>query len=173
MKKLILRNFQSPGDLVMLTAAVRDLHKCYPNQFLTDVRTPCPALWEHNPFITSIADDDPKAEVIDCHYPLIHRSNSTPYHFLQAFMEFLNERLGLRITPTEFRGDIYISNEEKSWFSQVEEIKGRCTPFWLLVSGGKFDYTIKWWDRDRYQQALVHGATRQGWSKGSDDAVTS
>ncbi len=26
MQKLILRNFQSPGDIVMLTAAVRDLH---------------------------------------------------------------------------------------------------------------------------------------------------
>ena len=38
--KLILRNSQSPGDIVMLTAAVRDLHACRPGQFLTDVRTP-------------------------------------------------------------------------------------------------------------------------------------
>ena len=29
-EKLILRNFQSPGDIVMLTAAVRDLHRAYP-----------------------------------------------------------------------------------------------------------------------------------------------
>ncbi|MFT5466117.1 MAG: ADP-heptose:LPS heptosyltransferase [Verrucomicrobiales bacterium] len=61
-KKLILRNHQSPGDIVMLTAAVRDLHAHYPGQFLTDVRTPCPALWEHNPYLTPIADDDPEAE---------------------------------------------------------------------------------------------------------------
>jgi hypothetical protein len=27
--KLILRNFLAPGDIVMLTAAVRDLHKRY------------------------------------------------------------------------------------------------------------------------------------------------
>jgi hypothetical protein len=26
-RKLILKNFQSPGDIVMLTAAVRDLHR--------------------------------------------------------------------------------------------------------------------------------------------------
>ena len=27
-KRLILKNSQSPGDVVMLTAAVRDLHEC-------------------------------------------------------------------------------------------------------------------------------------------------
>jgi hypothetical protein len=39
MTKLILRNFQSPGDLVMLTAVVRDLHACCPGKYRTDVRT--------------------------------------------------------------------------------------------------------------------------------------
>ena len=56
-EKLILRNFQSPGDIVMLTAAVRDLHLAYPGRFATDVRTSCPALWEHNPWITPRRDD--------------------------------------------------------------------------------------------------------------------
>src|ERR1700736_1540911 len=41
MRRLILRNSLSPGDIVMLTAAVRDLHLSYPGQFLTDTRTPC------------------------------------------------------------------------------------------------------------------------------------
>ncbi len=49
MKKVVLRNFQSPGDILMLTAAVRDLHACYPGRFLTDVRSSCPDLWLHNP----------------------------------------------------------------------------------------------------------------------------
>ena len=49
-QKLILKNLLSPGDIVALTAAVRDLHKCYPDQFITDVRTPCPHLWENNLF---------------------------------------------------------------------------------------------------------------------------
>ena len=68
MRKLILRNFQSPGDIVMLTAAVRDLHRSYPGGFLTDVRTPFSDLWLFNPHLTPLADDDPEAEVIDCHY---------------------------------------------------------------------------------------------------------
>jgi hypothetical protein len=39
-QKVILRNFLSPGDIVMLTAALRDLHAAHPKRFVTDVRTP-------------------------------------------------------------------------------------------------------------------------------------
>lgn len=153
-RKLILRNWQSPGDIVMLTAAVRDLHRCHPNEFLTDVRTSCPDLWENNPHITSIADGDPDAQVIDCEYPLIHRSNREPYHFIFGFIGFLNDRLGLRIAPTAFKGDIHLSAREKSWMSQVQEITREDVPFWLIASGGKRDYTTKWWDVARYQAVV-------------------
>ena len=79
--RLILKSDQSPGDIVMLTAAVRDLHRAGPGGFVTDVRTPCPALWENNPHITSLEEVDPQVRVIECHYPLIHRSNQEPFHF--------------------------------------------------------------------------------------------
>jgi len=160
MKNLILRNFQSPGDIVMLTAAVRDLHNGYPGQFVTDVRTPCPALWENNPYITPLRETDPGAEIIDCEYPLIHRSNRAPYHFLHGFIEFLNERLQLAIRPTRFCGDIHVSALEKSWISQVEEIVHQRVPFWIVVAGGKRDFTIKWWDVRRYQRVIDHFADR-------------
>ena len=114
MQRLILRNFQSPGDILMLTAAVRDLHRCYPGQFVTDVRTSCPDLWDNNPYITPLSDSDPDVRTIDCHYPLIHRSNTTPYHFLHGFVEYLNEQLGLQIRVTEFRGDVYISERKRN-----------------------------------------------------------
>lgn len=156
MRKLILKNFQSPGDIVMLTAAVRDLHRCHPGEFITDVRTPCPDLWTHNPLLTPLSEDDPDVEVLDCHYPLIHQSNQTPYHFIQGFIEDLNDRLGLKIRPTEFRGDIYVSDEEKRWFSEVERQHGETKPFWLFVSGGKLDYTIKWWSHERYQRVIEY-----------------
>ena len=140
----------------MLTAAVRDLHHCYPERFLTDVRTPCPALWEHNPFVTPLDEEHPDVETVECHYPLIHESNQTPYHFLHGFINYLNDELELKIRPTAFKGDIYVSDQEKQWFSRIEEIKGTCTPFWLIVSGGKMDFTIKWWHPERYQQVVDH-----------------
>lgn len=155
-RKLILTNFQSPGDIVVLTAAVRDLHLGHPGRFLTDVRTSCPDLWAHNPYLTPLEDDDPDVETIACEYPLIHRSNQEPWHFLHGFVRFLAERLEVPLDVTAFKGDVHLSDEEKGWFSTVEEIKGRAFPFWLIAAGGKSDYTIKWWDHARYQQVVDH-----------------
>jgi len=156
MRKLILRNFQSPGDIVMLTAAVRDLHRSYPGQFLTDVRTSCPALWQFNPHLTPLREDDSEVEIVDCHYPLIHQCNDTPCHFLHGFPAYLNDTLDLKIRVTEFRGDIWIGDEERAWMEQLRARAPSDLPVWLLVSGGKFDYTIKWWDHRRYEQVIEH-----------------
>jgi ADP-heptose:LPS heptosyltransferase len=153
-RKLLLKNGFSVGDIVMLTAAVRDLHRCYPGQFLTDVRTSCPELWEHNPYLTPMAEEDPDVEVIDCLYPLIDRCNTAPYHCLHGFMEFLNHHLHLQIKPTAFRGDIHLTDQEKSWYSQVREMAGRDIPFWIVAAGGKYDISIKWWDSRRYQEVI-------------------
>jgi hypothetical protein len=49
LRRPILRNFQSAGDIVMLTAAVRNLHRSYPGEFVPDVRTPFPELWRTIP----------------------------------------------------------------------------------------------------------------------------
>jgi ADP-heptose:LPS heptosyltransferase len=155
-RRLVLANYQSPGDVLMLTAAVRDLHRSYPGMFLTDVRTPCPQIWENNPDITPLDEFGRDTEVIACHYPLIHRSNSVPVHFVQGFIDYLNSMLNLRIEVTEFRGAIHLSDGEKSWISQVDEITGGGIPFWIVVAGGKNDFTIKWWDWRRYQQVVNH-----------------
>ena len=154
--KLILQNFQSPGDLVMLTAAVRDLHMLYPGHFVTDVRTPCPELWEHNPYVTQVDDGDPAAEVITCEYPLIHSSNQAPYHFIHGFIEFLNVHLGLQIRPTEFKGDIHLSDAERERPSPVRELTGIDAPYWIVAAGGKYDYTTKWWSHARHQAVVDH-----------------
>jgi hypothetical protein len=155
-RKLILRNFLSPGDLVMLTAAVRDLHRCHPGRFQTDVRTSCPELWEHNPHLTSLHETDRDVEQIDCHYPLIDRSNEAPYHCIHGFTEFLSGKLELNLRPTFFGGDIHLSRDERRWKSTVHELAGVDLPFWIVNAGGKFDFTIKWWDWRRYQKVIDH-----------------
>jgi hypothetical protein len=136
----------------MLTAAVRDLHLCHPGEFQTDVRTTCPDLWINNPYITEISDGTVGVEVVDCHYPLIHMSNTLPYHFIHGFMQFLNDRLGTAIQPSAFHGDIHLADNERKvpgLFRTIETVS-----YWLIVSGGKFDYTIKWWDASRYQEVV-------------------
>lgn len=156
-RKLILKNFLSPGDTLMLTAAVRDLHLTHPGVFQTDVRTPSPALWEHSPHLTPLQEDEEGVEVIDCLYPLIHQSNQRPYHFIHGFRLFLEEKLGVPIHPHAFKGDIHLTKQEKLWMSQVDEITGKLwTPFWIIVSGGKRDFTAKWWDPERCQAVVDH-----------------
>jgi ADP-heptose:LPS heptosyltransferase len=135
---------------------VRDLHACYPTRFVTDARTSCAELWEHNPYLTPLSETDPTTESIDCHYPLIHRCQQTPAHFLFGYIEFLNETLDLAIRPTACRGDIHIAPHEKGWFSQIHELTGEDTPFWIVGAGGKFDMTIKWWSTERYQAVVDH-----------------
>ncbi len=140
----------------MLTAAVRDLHTCYPGRFVTDVRTSCAGIWKHNPHLTRLSDKDPEAKHIKCGYPLINRCNEAPYHCLHGFIEFLNDRLGLAVKPTLFKGDIHLSRQEKNWYSQVREVTRRDIPFWIVAAGGKYDVTIKWWQTERYQRVINH-----------------
>ena len=140
----------------MLTAAVRDLHRSCPNEFITDIRSPCPGLWENNPFVTPISDNDSDARKLECHYPLIHNCNEAPFHFIHGFHQFLGTKLKKTIVPSQFKGDIYVSEVEKGWYSQVYEIVGVDIPFWIIVAGGKYDYTIKWWDSNRFQDVVDH-----------------
>jgi hypothetical protein len=154
MRKLILRSFQSPGDILMLTAAVRDLHRCHPGKFQTDVRTSCPALWENNPHLTPLKEDGAGVETVDCHYPLIHQSNALPLHFLLGYMDDLNRRLGTRIEPTAFKGDLHLSAREKARPGPIARLVRTDLPYWLVVAGGKYDYTIKWWHFRRFQRVV-------------------
>jgi ADP-heptose:LPS heptosyltransferase len=154
MKNLIIHNNQAPGDIVMLTAAIRDLHKCYPGEFITDVRTSSTDLWLNNPYITKLSKHSKGVKSIQCHYPLIHQSNGLPYHFIHGFIQYLNEQLNINIKPTAFKGDIHLSDEEKQRSSIVHEITGNNNPYWVIVSGGKYDFTAKWWSPERYQQVV-------------------
>lgn len=151
-RKIILGSNLSPGDIVVMTAAVRDLHTTYPGQFLTDVRTPCQALWEHNPHITPIPDGE--GELIELNYPSIHESNQRPRHFIEAYREDLERQLGRPIKQGAFKGDIHLGEAERSWMSQVEEVEGVGARFWIIVSGGKSDFTAKHYAPDRLQKVV-------------------
>ena len=156
MRRIILQNNQSPGDIIMLTAAVRDLHLSNPRKFTTDVRTPCPELWQNNPYITSLNKGDDNVELVECRYPLIHESNQYPLHFIHAFTEFLNGVLQVRSRVQHFKGDIHLAKEELSAPSPIIEIVGQDIPYWIVCAGGKTDFTVKWWSRERYQKVVNH-----------------
>jgi ADP-heptose:LPS heptosyltransferase/SAM-dependent methyltransferase len=155
MKRLILRTFQSPGDVLMLTAAVRDLHHAFPGQFQTDVRTSAEMLWLNNPFVTPLQESAAGVQTIDMHYPLIHQSNQRPYHFLHGYVQYLEEQLNARIPVRRFGGEVYLTDQEKlrPIFAHSMELPDR---FWIVIAGGKYDFTAKWWNPENYQQVVDH-----------------
>jgi hypothetical protein len=154
-EKIILKNHQSPGDLLMLTATVRDLHLSHPGKYITDVRTPFPALWENSPYIKNLSDNDPDVKTIEMNYPIIHESNEGAYHFIHGFTRYLEDQLEIKIKVHKFWGDIYFSRAERSWVSMIQEhYTKEDTPFWLICTGGKTDYSAKWWIPE-YAQEVV------------------
>ena len=154
LRKIILASDLSPGDITMLAAAVRDLKRAHSN-FLIDVKTTIPQIWENNPYLTKLDPEDKDVEIIKTEYPLIHSSNSRPYHFIHGYTMFLEDKLGVKIPVTEFKGDIHLSDTEKTWMSQIQEL-GVFQDFWILLAGGKYDYTAKWWNPLEYQKVVDH-----------------
>jgi ADP-heptose:LPS heptosyltransferase/SAM-dependent methyltransferase len=137
----------------MLTAAVRDLHAAAPGRFHTDVRTAAPALWENNPHVTPLHESEVGVESLDMQYPLIHQSNQRPYHFIHGYAQFLEERLKVQIPVTQFRADIHLSAEERRMPPPGTAL-GVPERFWIVIAGGKYDFTAKWWDPSAYQKVV-------------------
>lgn len=127
-EKLILRNRQSVGDIVVMTGAIRDLHKRYPNHYDTCVDTPFPELWENNPYISYY--NDGKRIQLGYDYSINHSNQGS--NFATGFHIDLGKQLGIEILPTEFSGYIPAPTSTNTFGN-----------YWLVTSGGKQDFTTK------------------------------
>lgn len=164
--KVIIRDSTCPGDIAVLTGALAELHHQHPKKFATDVRTNHPALWEGSSLLTNLDESEEGVIQIDAHYDpdkqeggkesyaTIHQSSQRPIHMLEAYCESLS--VSLKIPPLRphrwLEPSIWLSQDEKNWFSQVQELTGRPTPFWIVNAGSKSDYTAKLWPY--YQEAI-------------------
>ena len=154
-KKIILKNHQSPGDIVMLAYAVKALNEQFPGQYIIGVDTCCNLIFEGNPHVCwTLNASDPSVKVINAEYNTIHQSNQKPYTFINSFIWDVGEKLGIRLMPTEWNNAIFIRPEEASWYSAVWEAVGKNVPFWIIDAGHKFDYTAKCWEYARFQQII-------------------
>jgi hypothetical protein len=95
-----------------------------------------------------------KVPKVKIHYPLVHSSSQGPWHFTEGYTEYLEEILNIRIRDRIMKGHIELSEDEKSWIGQVQEITGRNDRYWIVVNGGKMDCTAKWWDPIRMQRVV-------------------
>ena len=167
--KLILKNHQSPGDIMMFTSLVRDIKKAYPH-FRLRVKSSADALFLNNPnieetelvprvFNTNAKEKSARADTtddgwlaVDVHYGdetqlgkdvsnpySIHKCGKHKKHFMNGMIGYMNKLLDLDIKLTELRPDIYLTEEEKKPLSGLSE------KYWVVVPGGKPDYPRKIW----------------------------
>jgi len=139
----------------MVSAAIKALHQCHPGMFRTQFighygsgsdTPPGNNLFAGNPHDSRI--DLARAQHITIDYGPAIQQCGRPYHFLEGPKEDMERKLGVKIDIKEFRGDIYLSDEEmKPWPGLAER-------YALINAGYKNDFTAKMWSHYRYQEVV-------------------
>jgi len=134
---------------------VRDLKLSHP-EIEIDVDTTCMDLWRHNPHLTRLWNhnrkhpkaDKPGVQFIKCQYGKgIREQNSETIHFAAYFHRNFKKQTGIDVPVLFPYGDIHLSEEERT-----QPIIPQRN--WILLSGGKSDFTIKVWRTDYFQTVI-------------------
>ena len=140
MPKHLIISTAAPGDITVLTALVRDIQLSRPGEFIVDVETTSPELWQNNPYVTSFRRNPPK----DClfykaDYGLgLRESEYRTVHFMAYFHEDFFNKIGIKVTVMKPFPDLHLSEAEKT----TRPIANR---YWACLPGGKTDFTAKMW----------------------------
>lgn len=150
--KVVFKQWQAPGDLLMLTVALRDLHIMYPGLMETDVFCCYPEVFFNNPNITYFPKDG-SVPIVDLKYDRA-RDLLAPlgYHFSSVFIYLLNELYDLKLMKTSMRPDIYLTPDERS-NSILERLEIK-KPYWLINSGVKHDIPIKGYPPPMWEKVI-------------------
>lgn len=157
MKPVLLTHWHAPGDIVCMTACVRDLALSHPGRYEIHIASSCPSLWENNPYISGVWTPRPQRKMsrylLSCRDALAE-SGRTRLHYLTAFHQNLGQQLGIHVPVLLAKGDLYLSQAEQA----APLIKG---PYWLIVAGGKTDIPVKIWSAARFQEVAI-ALSREG-----------
>jgi len=146
--KLLLRNTQAPGDAIMMTALLRDIHKTYPGKYLicADFRGYMGVV-QNNPYHTRISPTASDVIVeVGCSTNFLKQRAYLGLHWIELATKQFNIKTELNVKTTECRGEIYLSkNEDRPIINP---------PYWLIFAGGKYDQNTKWWPTQNYQTVV-------------------
>jgi ADP-heptose:LPS heptosyltransferase len=131
------------GDVLVTTCAIRDFINAYEGKYRAIMEVPANlrAVYENNPLVAQKDKLIPHQTHRLCYGSSINQSNQRYAHFASAFHQNLSELTGERVFLTDMRPDMYLTDEERD--------RSKCRikhPYWIVVAGGKRDYTAKLWD---------------------------
>jgi ADP-heptose:LPS heptosyltransferase len=154
-RKVILKNHLSPGDVLAMSAAVYSLHRQHPGHYRVAVDTTANEFYEHSPDVERLDRAQVEGwEQVEFHYDAVNACNQRGIHFLQGCCEFFEHAWGVRVPLLTNRPLIYLSDAEKSWLPQVQEITGKPTKYFVLCGGRKGCFTSKHWGAANYQRVV-------------------
>lgn len=148
--KFILKNHQCPGDILMLSACIRDIKVWYPNMKI-GIDTTCNDIFENNPHISDLRENSPDVTKLKMDYEIIHQSNQNMnQHFIHGFIFDFNEKTGYSVKLTDFKPDLHLTDDEKS----TPVFDDQPDKFVVINAGGKTDYYTKWWWKEAWEKVV-------------------
>ena len=147
-KTLVFRSDWALGDLVCMSALIRDIHRAYPGKYETLATGHYSGVfWKNNPYCEAMKGNV-NGQVIRLDYAngIREAGHGVKRHFLAYFHKAFTAQTGIRVPVTEPKGDIHLTDKERK-----QNFPGR---YWVVVAGGKKDMPVKVWDAARFQQVI-------------------
>ena len=138
-KQIVFHNRQAIGDILTMTAGIRDFKKQFP-ETRVGVSTTAMHIWDNNPHIDHTFSDSKHLLKIGPGF-LTNRSNTWNLHMCNAFRVDIENKLGLSIEQGAIRPDIWMTKEE---MKRPPLIDG---PYWVFVYGGEPGWQTKQYHR--------------------------
>jgi ADP-heptose:LPS heptosyltransferase len=137
--QVVFHNRQAIGDILTMTAGVRDFKAQFPNTKV-GVITTAMHIWDHNPNIDHTFRDQRHMVKIGPSF-LTNRSNTWNLHMCNAFRVDMENKLKVQITQGPVRPDIWMTEEE---YKRPPIIEG---PYWVFIYGGEPGWPTKQYHR--------------------------
>ena len=160
--KIFATQTQSPGDIAIMTATIRDLRKSHP-EIQINCKTTAQELWNNNPYLDRSITEQNADKIVQFHYPLIHQSTQGQFHFIHGFRKYLEDQLNIKIPAGDFRVDVHLSEQEKNDPYILNILGNDKRKTWLIDAGYKLDFTCKMWEFDRFQEVVNRTSDRIRW----------
>jgi len=168
--RIIFHNRQAIGDILMMTCAIRDFKKAFPD-VRVKVMTTAMHIWDNNPYLDWTPWD--REDIIDFHDASrnqeaiekaikedkaaviyigpsrgTNESNRRDRHFANAYRLSIQDNLGIHFDQGPIRPDIWLTEEE---YNAPPLIEGH---YWIIVAGEKGDWTAKTYPFNRWQTVV-------------------
>jgi hypothetical protein len=158
-RKFFIEFGRAPGDMLMVTALVRDLKLTYGDEILVNVRGDKPALdypdiWRNNPYLSEFGRRDGVFLKMDAKNSrgadvaaMKLSQSGAGRHYINSFHTAFTQRTRIPVSLLYSKPDLHLTEEEKA-----NPLVSK--PYWVICPGWKTDMTNKSWLVPRWKEVV-------------------